>query len=132
MAIHSSKDYDFFYAGLAEKQILVQRCQQCEKLRNPPSPACASCGSLEWAPFEIRGRGTVNSFTVHHYPPLADFPVPHILALVDMDAGIRLLGGMHIAPPVEPAIGMRVQARFDDALTTPVYRFYPVPTKAAE
>ena len=33
----SNKDFDFFYRGLEEGQLLAQKCAACGVLRNPPS-----------------------------------------------------------------------------------------------
>ena len=44
----SSGDDRYFWDGVAEHRLLIQRCAQCGTLRHPPSPMCGSCGSLEW------------------------------------------------------------------------------------
>jgi hypothetical protein len=124
MNIHSSRDYDFFYQGLSAKRILVQKCSACGKLRNPPGPSCPSCRSLEWGSFELDGSGIINSYTIHYHPPLPGFDVPHTILLVDMDEGVKLVGALASCTPGEVAIGMPVQARFDDDLAETLYRFH--------
>jgi uncharacterized OB-fold protein len=69
----SNKDFDFFYRGLEVGQVLIQKCANCGSLRNPPSPACPDCRSLEWVAVPLNGRGVVHSYTVHHHPPLPGF-----------------------------------------------------------
>lgn len=88
----SNRDFDFFYRGLEARQFLIQKCSGCGTLRNPPSPACGSCRSLEWEAVPLAGTGRVHSFVIHHYPPLPGFDVPHPIILADMDEGVRVLG----------------------------------------
>ena len=40
------------------------------------------------------GTGAVFSYTVHHHPPLPGFRVPHSVAIVEMDEGVRMVGAM--------------------------------------
>ncbi|MDR2858384.1 MAG: hypothetical protein LBV50_11125, partial [Novosphingobium sp.] len=34
----SNRDFDFFYKGLEDGQLLAQQCQTCSTLRSLPSP----------------------------------------------------------------------------------------------
>ena len=90
----SNRDFDFFYEGLEAQKLLVQKCTSCGRLRNPPGPCCAHCRSFGWTEFELRGTGAVFSYTVHHHPPLPGFRVPHSVAIVEMDEGVRMVGAM--------------------------------------
>ncbi|MGB8208771.1 MAG: zinc ribbon domain-containing protein, partial [Mycobacterium sp.] len=56
-----SPDTEFFWDGLRDHKLLIQRCSGCGTLRNPPRPMCPNCRSLEWEPIESSGRGTVYS-----------------------------------------------------------------------
>lgn len=88
----SNRDYDIFYQGLRDERLLVQKCDGCGAVRNPPGPMCPQCRSLDWSPLACSGRGTVHSYSVHHHPPLPGFVMPHAVLLVDMEEGFRLLG----------------------------------------
>jgi uncharacterized OB-fold protein len=59
----------------------------------------------------LGGTGTIFSYTVHHHPKLPDFDVPHPVALVEMDEGVRVIGAMdgQIGPL---SIGARVHVEF--------------------
>jgi uncharacterized protein len=107
----SNRDFDFFYEGLEAKRLLIQQCRRCAALRNPPGPACPRCHAFEWDAVELRGTGTIFSFTVHHHPKLPDYEVPHPVALVEMDEGVRVVGAMdgHVGPLT---IGARVRVEF--------------------
>ena len=51
--------------------------------------------------------------------------VPIVIALVDLDEGVRMVGEVVDVPPEEIDIGVRVRVDFrevDDELTLPVWR----------
>lgn len=109
---YSNRDFDFFYRGLEQKRLLVQKCSACGMLRNPPGPCCPSCQSLDWDALALSGRGTVFSHTVHHHPPLPSFSVPHPVILAEMAEGIRMLGAADGTPPQDISIGAPVSVEF--------------------
>lgn len=108
----SNRDFDFFYDGMEKQQLLVQRCNQCGKLRSPPSPMCAECNSLSWTSISMSGRGTIFSYMVHHHPPLPGFELPHAVGLIDLEEGIRFMAGLDGIPIAEIKIGLPVEADF--------------------
>lgn len=108
----SNRDYDFFYAGLEQGVLLVQKCDDCQALRNPPSPMCPECNSMRWSPMAMGGQGTLHSYVIHHYPPLEDFPSPHPIAVVALAEGPKLTAAMDGTAPDRLRIGMPVQIEF--------------------
>jgi uncharacterized OB-fold protein len=71
------------------------------------------------------GRGTVHSFVVHRHPPLPGREVPVVLALVDLDEGVRMVGELLEVSPSDARIGVPVEVTFvrvDDDLTLPAWR----------
>lgn len=108
----SNQDFDFFYAGLEDQRLLVQKCGGCGELRNPPSPMCGECGSLVWSAEPLSGRGTVYSYIVHHHPPLPGFETPHPVVLAELEEGIRLLGALKTEQRDRVAIGAPVSVEF--------------------
>jgi uncharacterized OB-fold protein len=108
----SNRDFDFFYEGLERQRLLIQRCDDCQALRSPPSPGCPRCGSTAWTPVEARGTGTLFSYTVHHHPPLPGFDTPHPVGLIELDEGVRVVGGLEAIPLNRITIGMPVAAEF--------------------
>lgn len=108
----SNRDFDFFYRGLEQKRLLVQKCSSCGALRNPPGPCCPACRSLDWDALALSGMGTVFSHTVHHHPPLPSFLVPHPVILAEMAEGIRMLGAADGTAPQDISIGAPVSVEF--------------------
>ena len=121
----SSRDYEFFYQGLRERKLLVQKCGNCALVRNPPGPMCPRCRSLEWEALECTGRGTVHSYTIHHHPPLPGYDMPHAIVLVDMAEGFRLLGSFAGGGEGEIQIGMPVEIEFMQCGDVSTYQFRP-------
>ena len=119
----TTQDNAFYFEGLKEGKLLIQRCMTCGTLRNPPLPGCGACGSLEWESVESTGAGEIYSFVVVHYPqvPAFDYPLP--IGLIALDDGVRLVANLAM-DAVDAAIGSRVQARIeamDDELSLPVF-----------
>lgn len=108
----SNRDFDFFYEGLENQRLLIQRCGDCQALRSPPSPACTKCGSTNWAPVQARGTGTIFSYTVHYHPPLPGFETPHPVGVIDLDEGVRVVAGLETIPAARIKIGMPVAVEF--------------------
>lgn len=117
----SSRDFEFFYEGLRDGKLLVQKCSSCGQVRNPPGPMCPNCRSLEWAALECTGLGTVHSYTIHHHPPLPGFAIPHVMVLADMEEGFRLLGGYAGSGGIE--IGMPLATDFMQCGDTATFQF---------
>lgn len=108
-----------FWEAAARKELVSQRCAACNALVWPPRPACAECGSdeLRWTP--LSGRGTVYSFTVirevvgrgmRGFEP----ELPFVVAWIDLDEGLRLCSNVVQCSIEEVAIGMKVDAVFEE------------------
>lgn len=119
-----SKDTEFFWDGLREGELRIQRWG--DTLRHPPGPMPPS-GDLDLKPDYVvaSGRGTVYSYVVHHHPPVPGKKMPFVVALVELEEGVRVLGELVGADPETVRIGQEVEAVFleiDDELTLPAWR----------
>jgi uncharacterized OB-fold protein len=119
-----SRDTEFFWDGLREGELRIQRWG--EKLRHPPGPMPPD-GSLDAKPDYVvaSGRGTVYSYVVHHHPPVPGKEMPFVVALVELEEGVRVLAELMDASPAEVHIGLPVVAAFvrvDDDLTLPAWK----------
>ena len=93
--------------------------------RFPPGPACPDCGALDRGHVVAAGTGTVFSYVVHRHPPVPGKELPIVIALIDLDEGVRMVGEVRDVEPEEIEIGMRLRVDFDrvdDDLTLPVWR----------
>ena len=118
-------DNRFFWDGVAQGELRIQRCQACSTLRHPPAPACAACGSLQWDSVKASGRGSVFSYAVPRHPAIPPFTYPHVVVLVELEEGTRLVSNLIDVEPEGVDIGMPVEVCFvaaEDDLVLPQFR----------
>ena len=75
------------------------------------------------------GRGTVFSYVVHRHPPVPGKELPIVIALIDLEEGVRMVGevvdAVTDAGEADVAIGTPLRVDFrrvDDDLTLPIWR----------
>ena len=124
-----NEDTKPFWDGLKEHKLRIQKCSQCGQFRFPPRIICPYCMSLESEWVEVEGRATVYAFTVVHraYTPAYESELPYVVAIVELEEGVRLVTNIVGCKPQQVAIGMRVELSFEDV--TPeftLHRFRPV------
>jgi uncharacterized OB-fold protein/acyl dehydratase len=118
-------DTAFFWEGADAGELRIQRCAECGRLRHPPGPMCPRCHSTKRDHVTARGRGVVHSHVVHHHPPVPGLRPPFVVALVELEEGVRMVGNVLGCPPQQVHIGMPVELffqRMDDELTLPQWR----------
>jgi uncharacterized OB-fold protein len=123
------RDSQFFWDGTAIGELRIQTCNACGALRFPPGPACPDCGALDRGHVVAAGTGTVFSYVVHRHPPVPGKELPIVIALIDLDEGVRMVGevvdAVSDSGDEEIEIGMRLRVdyrRVDDELTLPIWR----------
>jgi len=117
-----NRDTAFFWEGTQQGELRIQRCRSCGALRHPPGPLCTRCGSGDRGHVAASGRGTVYSFVVHHHPQVPGKQLPLVIALVELEEGVRMLGELHDVDPASVEVGQAVRSRMqrvDDELTLP-------------
>lgn len=128
-----NRDSQFFWDGTAMGELRIPKCNACGALRFPPGPACQSCDAYDRGYVVAAGTGTVFSYVVHRHPPVPGKELPIVIALIDLDEGVRMVGEVvdvadTVSDPGGKAgieVGMRVRVdfnRIDDDLTLPVWR----------
>ena len=117
-----------FWDGLAADQVRLQRCAGCAAWVFYPRPRCSTCLSdaLEW--HTVSGHGAVYSYTVARQAthPAFAADVPQLLAIVELDEGVRVTTTMVDVEPDDLRIGLPVAPVFDhgdDGMT--LLRFRP-------
>jgi len=117
-----------FWEACRRRELRMQQCSGCKKLRFPPRPMCPRCQSFdsEWVP--VSGRGRIYSFVVAHAPVLPAFagrvPFPIVLVELDEDAGLRIVGNL-VGQKAPVRIGARVEVAFEEVapdVTLPQWR----------
>ena len=123
-------DDEYFWNGVKEGVLLVRQCAKCSFLQHPPSPMCPECGSVEWSVHETQGRGTVHSWIVSRHPTEPD-DVPRIVALVELEEGIRLVSNLRDVTTNDVRNGMAVEVVFMDIDGVRLPQFRPATTAGA-
>jgi uncharacterized OB-fold protein len=107
-------DSAFYWAGLREHRLLMQRCGSCATVRFPPMPGCPTCGSDQTEIIDCSGSGVVYSLVVVHraVDPASRDEVPYSILTVDLAEGSRVFA--RLAGPGGAQIGDLVDATYVD------------------
>jgi uncharacterized OB-fold protein len=86
------------------------QCRDCAELSFPPVLICPSCRSRELIPHTFSGKGKIYSYSTV-YNPLSQFTefVPYIVALIDLEEGVRITSQLTDVNPNEVKVGMQVE-----------------------
>ncbi|MFR9752845.1 bifunctional MaoC family dehydratase N-terminal/OB-fold nucleic acid binding domain-containing protein [Nocardia sp. 004] len=119
-----SRDTEFFWAGTEVGELRIQRLPD-GSLRHPPIPAIWQDKSKPTDYVVATGRGTVFSYVVHHAPKVPGRQLPFVVALVELEEGVRMLGELRGIDPAEVRVGLPVEVgfeRLDDAAILPYWQ----------
>ncbi|HCB07294.1 MAG TPA: acyl dehydratase [Nocardioides bacterium] len=124
-----NRDSQFFWDGTKLGELRIQTCNACGAKRFPPGPACQSCPAYDRGYQIAAGTGTVFSYVVHRHPPVPGKELPIVIALIELDEGVRMVGEVVDAvsadgqAEIEIGTPLRVEFReVDEELSLPVWR----------
>jgi uncharacterized OB-fold protein len=115
-----------FWDATSAGKLLIQRCRACGRLQFYPRWFCARCaGDVDW--IEAAGTGEVHSFTIvrQNGTPPFDALVPYVLAVIELDEGVRMMGNVAGVDVEDVSIGMPVEVTFvreTDDVVLPMWR----------
>lgn len=109
----SSRDTAFFWEGVKARELRIQR-RPDGSLQHPPVPAVWQDKAAPIDYVVAAGLGTVFSFVVHHAPKVPGRALPFVIALVELEEGVRMLGELRNVDPAKVEIGMPVRATYID------------------
>ena len=109
----SSRDTKFFWDGVNAHELRIQK-RPDGTLVHPPVPALWQDKDQPTDYVVASGTGTVFSFVVHHAPKVPGRTLPFVIALVELEEGVRMLGQLRNVDPAEVQIGMPVRATYID------------------
>jgi len=112
-----------FWEGVAEGVLRVQRCGACGRHVFYPRAVCPHCTTGELAWVEAGGGGRVHSFTVVHRAP-AEYreEAPYVVALVELDEGVRLMTRLVDVAPADVRVDMPVEVAIQGDPRLPYFR----------
>jgi uncharacterized OB-fold protein len=102
-----------FWDATRQGRLLVQWCTACERPVWYPREVCPRClgSTLEWR--ESQGHGVVYACTVEHKAQTRALEAPYVVALVELDEGVRLLSNVVGCPPERVCVGDRVKVAWE-------------------
>jgi len=109
----SSRDTKFFWDGVSAHELRIQK-RPDGSLQHPPVPALWQDKEAPTDYLVASGKGTVFSFVVHHAPKVPGRTLPFVIALVELEEGVRMLGELRNVDPATIEIGMPVRATYID------------------
>ncbi|KUI05852.1 bifunctional MaoC family dehydratase N-terminal/OB-fold nucleic acid binding domain-containing protein [Mycobacterium sp. IS-3022] len=109
----SSRDTKFFWDGVNAYELRIQK-RPDGTLVHPPVPALWQDKDQPTDYVVASGKGTVFSFVVHHAPKVPGRTLPFVIALVELEEGVRMLGQLRDVDPATVEIGMPVRATYID------------------
>ena len=116
-----------FWEACNKGELLIQRCNHCEEYQHYPRGICSNCWTqdIEWV--KSSGKGTVWSYTITYQNRTPGFAeeVPYVLALVELEEGVKMFTNIHDCDPRDVTIGMPVEVVFDratDRISVPFFR----------
>ncbi|BBX34192.1 hypothetical protein MMAG44476_13141 [Mycolicibacterium mageritense DSM 44476 = CIP 104973] len=109
----ASRDTQFFWDGVNAHELRIQK-RPDGTLQHPPVPAVWADKDAPVDYVVASGNGTVFSYVVHHAPKVPGRSLPFVIALVELEEGVRMLGELRGIDPEKVQIGMPVRATFID------------------
>ena len=87
-------DAKTFWEAADREEFVGERCVDCRKFRFPPRPMCPHCHSLKREDVKLSGRGTVHGWTIPRHPPPFGFKEAPIVAIIQLEEGIRFVSNL--------------------------------------
>ena len=109
----SSRDTKFFWDGVNAHELRIQK-RPDGSLQHPPVPAVWQDKETAIDYQVVSGKGTVFTFVVHHAPKVPGRTLPFVVALVELEEGVRMLGELRNVDPAKVEIGLPVRATYID------------------
>ncbi|MCD6461652.1 MAG: Zn-ribbon domain-containing OB-fold protein [Thermoplasmata archaeon] len=94
--------------------LMGSRCGNCGKIWFPTRDMCPDChrkslGKME--PYRLKPEGTIVTYTVIHTAQKGfEAMAPYVMAVVELDDGVRVTSQVIDCEPEDVAIGKRVKA----------------------
>jgi len=108
-----------FWEGAQNNKLLFQKCLDCNRFQFFPRPVCVDCFGMNLVWEESRGVGTIYAFSLARWSPiplykkkLEETGKPYILAMIDLDEGVRMITRVIGCELDEVKEGMRVEVTF--------------------
>ncbi|WP_456471783.1 Zn-ribbon domain-containing OB-fold protein [Methanocaldococcus sp.] len=111
------------------------KCLNCNSIYFPTREICPKCRrKTKFEEIKLSGRGKIYSFSVVHVPPKEFEKLsPYVIAIVELEEGVKVTGQVIDCKPEDVYIGMPVEAVFrrikedgEDGVITYGFKFRPL------
>lgn len=109
------RDNDFFWDGAKAQELRIQECNNCKQLQHPPVPMCPNCLTTDRGYRVVSGKGKVYSWIAPRYPATPNFEEGFIVALINLDEGVRIISNLCEVELDDIYTDMEVELFFVDA-----------------
>lgn len=105
-----------YWEGANQGILKLQRCNGCGCVQFYPKPNCSYCLCEDLAWFTASGKGFIYSYTVIWRAPSQAFAadVPYVLALIELEEGVKILANVRDCREKDLAIGKPVTVFFEE------------------
>lgn len=104
-----------FWDGCKKEELLIQKCQDCQKVIFYPKIFCPDClsSNLEW--IKASGKGKIYSYmAVYSYQPTEfEEDLPYVVAIIDLEEGVRMMSNIIGCNPEDVHCDMNIEVTFD-------------------
>ncbi len=116
-----------FWEAAHQHKLIMQKCNDCGKLVFYPRKFCPECWSANLGWTDVSGKAKVRTFTITMAGVEQAFmpDLPYVLAVVDLEEGIRMMTNIVDCKSEDVKIGMDVEIAFRDCtdeISLPVFR----------
>ena len=108
-----------FWDACKDGRLIVQECNNCNRMQNPPEDKCWECDSsdnLFWR--EVQGRGIIDGYVVIYDSRLEAFwdQQPYNVAIINLleNPEIKFFSNLPGTPVDQVPIGSEVQVEFEE------------------
>lgn len=118
-----------YWDAARREELQIQECTACSRRQFYPRELCHHCWSKDLKWIVCSGKAIIHSFTVCHVAPHPDFvdQLPLVIAIVDLEEGVRMTTNIVECDPAAVRIDMPVEAVFDHVTeTATLVKFRPV------
>lgn len=115
-----------FWEGTRDRELRLQRCDDCHHIYFPPRPFCPKCASRKVSVMKASGKAKLHSYVIHHRPA-PGFTPPYAIAVVELAEGPRLMTNIVGCPQTPEALvlDMPLEVTFEkqsDQITLPFFK----------
>ena len=92
--------FEQYQKGLRNGKFMGLKCRNCSTYTFPAQMVCSNCGGSDLKVAEMKGEGTIRSFTVVRVAPEGLEPY-YTVAMVELDEGPWVTGNLFVQGPEE-------------------------------